>query len=129
VVGPVFVREAAGSGMLQRGILSVTVPGSAWGWDVELHRFGTKSQPAIDYAKNGLSRDSGQEPRRLLSRRIGPPQGRPSRWVVNGNRQQGWRRYGSFGPARTTALTVPKSPSIQLAQLVVRSKPWRDMID
>src|SRR5262249_12594926 len=48
-----------GSGMPQRGILSVTVPGSAWGWDEALKRFGTKSfkevlQPAIDYAENGF---------------------------------------------------------------------------
>jgi gamma-glutamyltranspeptidase/glutathione hydrolase len=47
-----------GSGMPRHGILTVTVPGSAWGWDEALHRFGTKTlkevlQPAIDYAENG----------------------------------------------------------------------------
>jgi gamma-glutamyltranspeptidase / glutathione hydrolase len=47
-----------GSGMPRGGILTVTVPGSAWGWDEALHRFGTKTfqevlQPAIDYAENG----------------------------------------------------------------------------
>src|SRR5262249_22172342 len=48
-----------GSGMPRRGILTVTVPGAAWGWDEALHRFGTKSfaevlQPAIDYAESGF---------------------------------------------------------------------------
>jgi gamma-glutamyltranspeptidase/glutathione hydrolase len=48
-----------GSGMPGRGILTVTVPGAAWGWDETLRRFGTKSfeevlQPAIDYAENGF---------------------------------------------------------------------------
>ena len=47
-----------GSGM-PSGILSVTVPGSVWGWDEVLHRFGTMTfketlQPAIDYAEQGF---------------------------------------------------------------------------
>jgi gamma-glutamyltranspeptidase/glutathione hydrolase len=47
-----------GSGM-PGGILSVTVPGSVWGWDEVLHRFGTMTfketlQPAIDYADTGF---------------------------------------------------------------------------
>ena len=48
-----------GSGMPPFGILTVTVPGAAWGWDEVLRRFGTKSlkavlQPAIDYAEGGF---------------------------------------------------------------------------
>jgi gamma-glutamyltranspeptidase / glutathione hydrolase len=48
-----------GSGMPVFGILAVTVPGSAWGWDEVLKRFGKLSfkevlQPAIDYAENGF---------------------------------------------------------------------------
>lgn len=47
-----------GSGMPPGGILDVTVPGSAWGWDEALHRYGTMKlatvlAPAIDYARNG----------------------------------------------------------------------------
>ena len=47
-----------GSGMPGHGILTVTVPGSAWGWDEALRRFGTKTlgevlQPAIGYAESG----------------------------------------------------------------------------
>ena len=50
---------APGSGMPSGGILTVTVPGSLWGWQEMLDRFGTKTlkevlQPAIDYAENGF---------------------------------------------------------------------------
>jgi len=48
-----------GSGMPINGILSVTVPGSVWGWDEVSRRFGTMTfkdtlQPAIDYAEQGF---------------------------------------------------------------------------
>ena len=48
-----------GSGMPSGGILTVTVPGSLWGWQEVLTRFGTKSfkevlQPAVDYADQGF---------------------------------------------------------------------------
>jgi len=48
-----------GSGMPPGGILTVTVPGSAWGWDEVLRRFGSMTfketlQPAIDYAEQGF---------------------------------------------------------------------------
>lgn len=48
-----------GSGMPDNGILTVTVPGAAWGWDEVLRRFGTMSlketlQPAVDYAEQGF---------------------------------------------------------------------------
>lgn len=48
-----------GSGMPSGGILDVTVPGSLWGWQEVLERFGTMNfkqvlQPAIDYAENGF---------------------------------------------------------------------------
>ncbi len=47
-----------GSGMPSGGILDVTVPGSVWGWDALLRRFGTMKfdrvlAPAIDYAQTG----------------------------------------------------------------------------
>jgi gamma-glutamyltranspeptidase / glutathione hydrolase len=48
-----------GSGMPVFGILPVTVPGAAWGWEEVLTRFGKLGfkevlQPAIDYAENGF---------------------------------------------------------------------------
>src|SRR3989440_4745856 len=52
-------RFGPGSGMPSGGILTVTVPGSIWGWQEVLDKFGTKTfkevlQPAIDYAENGF---------------------------------------------------------------------------
>jgi len=48
-----------GSGMPAGGILTVTVPGTVWGWHEVLRRFGTMTfretlQPAIDYAEDGF---------------------------------------------------------------------------
>jgi gamma-glutamyltranspeptidase / glutathione hydrolase len=48
-----------GSGMPGGGILTVTVPGSVWGWEDALKRFGKLTfkevlQPAIDYADDGF---------------------------------------------------------------------------
>ena len=48
-----------GSGMPPGGILDVTVPGAAWGWDAVLKRFGTLSlaqalEPARAYAAEGF---------------------------------------------------------------------------
>jgi gamma-glutamyltranspeptidase / glutathione hydrolase len=48
------------SGMPPGGILTVTVPGAAWGWDEVLRRFGSMTlkqtlQPAIDYAEQGFA--------------------------------------------------------------------------
>jgi len=47
-----------GSGMPEHGILPVTVPGAAWGWQQVLSRFGTMTlkqvlEPAVQYAENG----------------------------------------------------------------------------
>ena len=47
-----------GSGMPVHGILPVTVPGAAWGWQEVLSRFGTMTlkqvlEPAVQYAENG----------------------------------------------------------------------------
>ena len=52
-------RFGPGSGMPSGGILTVTVPGSLWGWQEVLDKFGAKTfkevlQPAIDYAENGF---------------------------------------------------------------------------
>src|SRR5262245_17065430 len=45
-----------GSGMPRTGILTVTVPGTVWGWDEALRRFGSRTfkethQPPHDYAE------------------------------------------------------------------------------
>jgi gamma-glutamyltranspeptidase/glutathione hydrolase len=48
-----------GSGMPQRGILSATVPGAAWGWQEVLDKYGTMTfkdvlEPAASYASEGV---------------------------------------------------------------------------
>jgi gamma-glutamyltranspeptidase / glutathione hydrolase len=48
-----------GSGMPSGGILPVTVPGTVWGWQSALKRFGRLSfkevlEPAVSYAENGF---------------------------------------------------------------------------
>ena len=48
-----------GSGMPAGGILPVTVPGAAWGWQAVLKRFGKLTfkqvlEPAVGYAQNGF---------------------------------------------------------------------------
>jgi gamma-glutamyltranspeptidase/glutathione hydrolase len=52
-------RWKPGSGMPSGGILDVTVPGAAWGWDEVLRRYGTTKlgrvlAPAIAYANDGF---------------------------------------------------------------------------
>lgn len=48
-----------GSGMPPGGILDVTVPGAAWGWDELVRRYGVMKlsqdlAPAVEYANNGF---------------------------------------------------------------------------
>ncbi|HET7084363.1 MAG TPA: gamma-glutamyltransferase family protein [Rhizomicrobium sp.] len=48
-----------GSGMPQRGILSATVPGAAWGWQEVLDKYGSMTfkqvlEPAATYASQGV---------------------------------------------------------------------------
>jgi gamma-glutamyltranspeptidase/glutathione hydrolase len=52
-------RWGPGSGMPVYGILPVTVPGSVWGWEEVLKRFGRRTfkevlEPAARYAENGF---------------------------------------------------------------------------
>ena len=52
-------NNGPGSGMPHAGVLTVTVPGAAWGWGEVLQKYGTMTfkqvlQPAIDYAEQGF---------------------------------------------------------------------------
>jgi gamma-glutamyltranspeptidase / glutathione hydrolase len=91
-----------GSGMPPGGILEVTVPGAAWGWDEVQHRFGTLTfnetlQPAIDYAAQGFPVSERIAHDWTLPKGIGPTRGNPRQcctqvdpdaiatWYVNGH--------------------------------------------
>ena len=72
-----------GSGMPAGGILSVTVPGTVWGWGEVLHRFGTMTfketlQPAIDYAEIGFPVSERIANDWRLPRGLPPVPGNPS---------------------------------------------------
>jgi gamma-glutamyltranspeptidase / glutathione hydrolase len=52
-------NHGPGSGMPHAGILTVTVPGTVWGWQEVLDKFGTMNfkqvlQPAVNYALQGF---------------------------------------------------------------------------
>jgi len=59
VYAPKTTTFGPGNGMPSGGILTVTVPGTVWGWQDLLTRFGSRPlkdvlQPAIDYAEQGF---------------------------------------------------------------------------
>jgi gamma-glutamyltranspeptidase/glutathione hydrolase len=114
-----------GSGMPGNGILTVTVPGSAWGWDEVLRRFGTITlkdalQPAIEYAESGFP----------ISERIasdwGIPRGLPpvpsdprgcctqvdpdsvATWYVNGRRPSAGQIFRNRDLAKTFRILQEK---------------------
>ena len=91
-----------GSGMPSGGILSVTVPGSVWGWDEVLRRFGSMTfketlQPAIDYAEQGFPVSERIADGWRLPRALPPVPGDPGKcctqpdpdsiatWYIGGN--------------------------------------------
>jgi gamma-glutamyltranspeptidase/glutathione hydrolase len=72
-----------GSGMPSGGILTVTVPGVAWGWDEVVTKYGQLSlaqdlAPAIDYATNGYAVSERISNDWTLPRAIGPVTSSPA---------------------------------------------------
>jgi gamma-glutamyltranspeptidase/glutathione hydrolase len=66
-----------GSGMPRYGILTVTVPGSVWGWQEVLDKYGTMSfkdvlAPAVSYAEQGVPLPERTAHDWLLPEAIGP---------------------------------------------------------
>jgi gamma-glutamyltranspeptidase / glutathione hydrolase len=112
------------SGMPPGGILTVTVPGTVWGWDAVLKRFGTLTfqqvlAPAIDYAENGFP----------VSERIAGdwtlPQATPLRrccserdpdsvktWYINGRPPSAGQRFRNPDLARTFRLLQQKGSDV-----------------
>ena len=110
-----------GSGMPSGGILTVTVPGTVWGWDEVLRRFGTLTfketlQPAIDYAENGFPVSERVANDWRLPRGLGPipsdargccTQVDPdsvAAWYVNGRQPAPGQLFRSPDLARTFRL-------------------------
>jgi gamma-glutamyltranspeptidase/glutathione hydrolase len=110
-----------GSGMPARGVLTVTVPGSVWGWDEVLRRFGTMTfketlQPAIDYAEQGFPVSERIAFDWRLPNAVGPTAGDPRRcctaldpdsaatWYVNGRQPAAGQILRNAGLARTFRL-------------------------
>jgi len=110
-----------GSGMPTRGILTVTVPGSVWGWEEALRRFGTMTfketlQPAIDYAEQGFPVSERIAFDWTLPNAVGPTTGDPRRcctardpdsvatWYVNGRQPAAGQIVRNPALARTFRL-------------------------
>ncbi len=90
-----------GSGMVQRGILAATVPGSVWGWSEVLEKYGTRTfkevlEPAATYASQGVPLTERAAFDWHLPNALGPVASDPSRcctaldpdsvraWYING---------------------------------------------
>jgi len=116
---------APGSGMPPGGILTVTVPGSVWGWDEVLRRFGTMTfkdtlQPAIDYADTGFPVSERIAAQWRLPRGLPPtpsdPRGCCSQvdpdsvgiWYVNGKAPSAGQIFRNAGLARTLRILQQK---------------------
>ena len=107
-----------GSGMPDGGILTVTVPGAAWGWDEVQHRFGSLTfketlQPAIDYAEQGFPiseriahdwelpkglPDNPSDPRRCCTR-VDPDS--IATWYIDGRQPTAGQIHRNPGLAKT----------------------------
>jgi gamma-glutamyltranspeptidase / glutathione hydrolase len=110
-----------GSGMPTGGILTVTVPGVAWGWQEVLNKYGTMSfrqvlQPAIDYAENGFPVSERIANDWRLPNAIGPVLSSPSNccterdpdsvatWYIKGNPPMPGQIYRNPELAKTFRL-------------------------
>ena len=114
-----------GSGMPRAGILTVTVPGTVWGWDEVLRRFGSMTfketlQPAIDYAERGLPVSERSANDWRLPRALSPVPGNPSRcctevdpdsiaaWYIGGKPPSAGQIYRNGDLAKTFRILQQK---------------------
>ena len=110
-----------GSGMPSYGILTVTVPGVAWGWQEVLNKYGTMTfrevlQPAIDYSENGFPVSERISNDWRLPNAIGPVPSSPSNcctqrdpdsiatWYIKGNLPAPGQIYRNPDLAKTFRL-------------------------
>jgi gamma-glutamyltranspeptidase / glutathione hydrolase len=114
-----------GSGMPRAGILTATVPGTVWGWDEVLHRFGTRTfketlQPAIDYAEQGFPVSERIANDWRLPNGLPPVPGNPSKcctqvdtdsiatWYINGKQPVAGQIYRNTDLAKTFRILQQK---------------------
>jgi gamma-glutamyltranspeptidase / glutathione hydrolase len=109
-----------GSGMPAHGILTVTVPGAAWGWESALKRFGKLTfkevlEPAVQYAENGfpISERIAHDWRLpdalpLQSCCTSPDPDSIKTWYINGAPPQPGQIYKNAGLARAFRLLQTK---------------------
>jgi gamma-glutamyltranspeptidase / glutathione hydrolase len=112
------------SGMPPGGILTATVPGTVWGWDAVLRRFGTRTfrevlAPAIDYAENGFpvseriagdwTLPAAMPLRRCCSQR--DPDSLTT-WYVNGRPPAAGQRFRNPDLARTFRLLEQRGADV-----------------
>lgn len=125
-----------GSGMPQGGILPVTVPGTVWGWDAMLKRFGTKSlkellAPAAQYAEEGfpiterIANDDWRLPRALPTvgccKTLDPDS--VAVWYPGGKPPEPGQVFRNPDLAKTLRLIGAKGPDVfykgEIAQAIV----------
>ena len=116
---------APGSGMPSGGILPVTVPGTVWGWDQVLKRFGTMNfkqtlEAAATYAEDGFPVSERISNDWVLPMAIGPVKADPRKcctqldpdsiatWYVNGVRPEPGQIYRNPDLAKTLRILQKK---------------------
>jgi len=114
-----------GSGMPPAGILTATVPGTVWGWDEVLHRFGTMTfketlQAALDYSEKGFPVSERIANDWRLPRALGPTPSDPRKcctqvdpdsvatWYVNGQQPRAGQLYRNPDMAKTFRILQAK---------------------
>jgi gamma-glutamyltranspeptidase/glutathione hydrolase len=114
-------NNGPGSGMPRHGILSVTVPGAAWGWQEVLEKYGTLTfketlEPAASYAEQGFPVSERVATEWLLPAAIGPNPSVPDNcctaldpdsvnaWYVDGKPPAAGQIYRNADLARTFRL-------------------------
>src|SRR5215472_12770358 len=114
-----------GSGMPRTGILTATVPGTVWGWDEVLHRFGTRTfketlQAAADYAEQGFPVSERIANDWRMPNGLGPVSGNASKccsqqdpdsiatWYINGKQPTAGQIYRNLDLAKTFRILQQK---------------------
>ena len=132
---------APGSGMPTRGILTVTVPGTVWGWDAVLKRFGTMGfketlAAAAAYAEEGIPVSERIANDWVMPNALGPVSADPQNcctrtdpdtiatWYINGKKPEAGQIYRNPDLAKTFRILQQKGANGfykgEVAEAIVR---------